>query len=111
MHDKAGNDVTIAIPPIKNAIVHNDKASDFGSRNHNVSYIEEYGSYCWQAHSDYNFRALAETAMYRYKTIIGDKLYSRKLASQKVEARIACTVLNKMTALGMSRSIKIKVAV
>lgn len=56
MHDKAGNDVTIAILPIKNAIVHDDKASDFGSRNHNVSYIEEHGSYCWQAHSDYNFR-------------------------------------------------------
>jgi len=110
VHDKAGNDVTIAIPPIKNAVVHEYMSSDFGSRNHNVSYIEEHSNYCWQSHSDYNFRALGEVAMFRYKTIIGDKLYSRKLASQKVESRIACVVLNKMTALGMSRSVKIKVA-
>jgi len=110
VHDKAGNDVTVAIPPIKNAVIHDDRANDFGSRNHNVSYLEEHGSYCWQAHSDYNFRALAETAMFRYKTIIGDNLYSGKLASQKIEARIACVILNKMTALGMPRSVKIKVA-
>ena len=48
--------------------------------------------------------------MFRYKTIIGDELYSRKLVSQKVESRIACVVINKMTALGMPRSVKIKVA-
>lgn len=110
VHDKAGSNVTIAIPPVKNALVHNDKDSAFGSRNHNVSYVGEYGSYRWQSHSDYNYRALAETAMFRYKTIIGDKLYSRKLVSQKIEARIACVVLNKMTALGMPKSVKIKVA-
>ena len=110
VHDKAGNNVTIAIPPIKNAIVHDDKSNDFGSRNHNVAYIDEHGSYSWQSHSDYNFRALGEVAMYRYKTIIGDKLYSRKLNSQKVESRIGCIVLNKKTALGMPRSVKIKVA-
>ena len=110
VHDQAGNDVTIAIPPIKNAVVHDDMSSDLCSRNHNVSYIEEHGSYCWQSHSDYDFRALGEVAMFRYKTIIGDKLYSRKLASQKVESRMACVVLNKMTALGMPRSVKIKVA-
>ena len=54
-----------------------------------------------QSHSDYNFRALGEVAMFRYKTIIGDKPYSRKLDSQKIEARIGCVVLNKMTALDM----------
>ncbi len=48
--------------------------------------------------------------MFRYKTLIGDKLYSRKLNSQKVEARIGCVVLNKKTVLGMPRSVKIKVA-
>ena len=110
VHDKTGSNVTIAIPPLKNAIIHNDKSNDFGSRNHNVAYIDEHGSYCWQSHSGYNFRALGEVAMFRYKTIIGDRLYSRKLASQKVEARIGSVVLNKMTALGMPRSVKIKVA-
>lgn len=36
--------------------------------------------------------------------------YSRKLDSQKVETRMACVVLNEMKALGMQRSVKIKVA-
>ncbi len=110
MHEKAGNEVTIAIPPIKNTVVHDCKDSDFGSRNQNVAYVNEYGSYYCQAHSDYNFRALAETAMFRYKTIIGDELNSRKLVSEKIEARIGCIVINKITALGMPRPIKIKVA-
>jgi len=110
VQDHSGSKVTIAIPPIANAVTHDDKPSDFGSRNHNVAYIDRHGIYRWQAHSDYNYRALVETAMYRYKTIIGDKLYSRKMPAQKVESRMACVVLNKMTALGMPRSVKIKAA-
>lgn len=51
VHDKAGSNVTIAIPPLKNVIVHDDKSNDFGSRNHNVAYIDEHYSYCWQSYS------------------------------------------------------------
>jgi hypothetical protein len=38
--------------------------------------------------------------MFRYKTLIGPTLRARKLAAQKVEARVACSVLNRMTQLG-----------
>ena len=36
-----------------------------------------------------------------YKTIIGRTLRARTLLAQKVEARVRCKVLNRMTALGM----------
>ena len=107
VHDKCGKDITIAIPPITNAVVHDEDSLEFGTRNHNVAYIEEHGSYRWQSHSDYNYRALVETAMFRYKTIINEKLFSRKFITQQAEARIACVVLNKMTSLGMPKSVKI----
>lgn len=48
--------------------------------------------------------------MFRYKTIISEKLFSRNIISQKVEARIAGNVLNKMTVLGMPKSVKVKMA-
>ena len=64
----------------------------------------------WQDYSDYNYRALVETAMFRYKTIVWDKMYSRDFPAQKVESKIGCIVLNKMTDLGMPISQKIKSA-
>jgi len=53
-------------------------------------------------------RSLVETAMYRYKTIIGRRLHARTLPNQKTEAKIACNALNRMTSLGMPISVRIK---
>ena len=39
--------------------------------------------------------------MFRYKTLIGLALRVRRLAAQKTEARVACSVINRMTPLGM----------
>ena len=46
--------------------------------------------------------------MYRYKTIIGRRLHARTLTNQRAEAKIGCGVLNRMTALGMPTSARIK---
>ena len=45
--------------------------------------------------------SLVENAVYRYKAIIGSEMRARTLARQRVEHRIGCEILNKMTALGM----------
>ncbi len=42
-----------------------------------------------------------ETAMYRYKAIIGGRLRARSLPNQRVEMKVACSILNRMTGLGM----------
>ena len=55
----------------------------------------------WQKAVDYGRRSLGETAISRYKALIGPSLRARTLPAQKTEARAACAVLNRMTRLGM----------
>ncbi len=47
-----------------------------------------------------NVRFEAETAMFRYKAVIGRGLHARTLSAQKIEAKVGCSVLNRMTRLG-----------
>jgi hypothetical protein len=46
--------------------------------------------------------------MFRYKTIIGRRLHARTLPNQRTEAKIGCNVLNRLTALGMPASVRIR---
>jgi hypothetical protein len=43
---------------------------------------------------------LVETVMFRYK-IIGRRLHARILPNQRIEAKVGCDVLNRMTGLGL----------
>src|SRR3954453_23701197 len=47
----------------------------------------------WQKAVGYGQRALGETAISRYKTVIGRGLRARTLPAQKTEARAGCSVL------------------
>lgn len=69
--------------------------------------IAEVGSDAWKAETEYHRRSLAETAMFRYKTLIGPSLRSRSFDRQKVEAAVAVRCINRFTALGMPRSVRI----
>ena len=69
--------------------------------------MTEVGRKQWKVESGYHKRSLSETAMFRYKTIIGADLKSRKVQTQKTEAAIGICVLNKMTELGMPVSKKV----
>jgi hypothetical protein len=52
-------------------------------------------------------RSVVETAMFRYKTIIGRRLQARTLPKQRTEAKIGCNVLNRMARFGMPISTRI----
>jgi hypothetical protein len=62
----------------------------------------------WQRRSGCNHRSLVETAMYRYKTIVGWRLHARTLPNQRTETKIGCNVLNRMTTLGMPATVWIR---
>jgi hypothetical protein len=62
------------------------------------------GKKAWKKLSGYHRRSLAETHMFRLKTILGEKLHSYSLLNQQTEAAIMASILNKMTALGMPQS-------
>jgi hypothetical protein len=66
--------------------------------------IEERGRMDWQRRSGYNRGRLVETAMFRYKTIIGRGLHTRTFSDHKTEATIGCNVLNRIARLGIPAS-------
>jgi len=69
--------------------------------------VREMGRKEWKIAAGYHRRSLAETAMFRIKTILGSKLSTQKVEHQKTEIAIWCKILNKMTELGMPTSVAI----
>jgi len=69
--------------------------------------IRGKGRMGWQKAIGYGRRSLGETAMSRYKTIIGRGLRARTLPAQKTKARVGGAALNRMTRLGMPVSRRI----
>ncbi len=69
--------------------------------------IRDKGRMAWQKAAGYGRRSHAETAMFRYKAIIGSSLRARTLPAQKTETKVACSMLNRMTNLGMPASQRI----
>ena len=72
-----------------------------------VARIAEIGRKAWKEETSYHRRSLAETAMSRYKTIIGPGLKARTFDRQQVEVALAVRCINRFTSLGMPVSIKI----
>jgi len=70
-------------------------------RDENLRAIRQSTRKQWKRYSGYHKRSLAETAMFRFKTIFGGELMSRTFDNQAVEALIKCRALNIMTSLGM----------
>lgn len=78
------------------------------TRGDAVRRIAEIGAKAWKVETGYHRRSLAETAMARYKSIIGPNLRSRNRDTQITEAAIAVRCINTFTALGMPITVEIK---
>jgi hypothetical protein len=102
-------DVTILIPPRKNARIwkHGNSKAERLKRDENLRAIRKDGRNAWKDTSGYHVRSLVETIMFRLKTIFGDGLSTRLIATQTTQALIRCAALNKMTHLGMPQSYKV----
>jgi len=96
----------ILIPPQKNAKIfqHGNSKNEPHPRDENLRQIKKITRKKWKEQTGYHVRSLSETAMFRFKTIFGDRLNSRKLKSQKTEFLLSISILNKMTSLGMPDS-------
>lgn len=98
-----------AIPPRRNARIwrHGNSGQERLIRDENLRLIRKHGRPKWKREAKYHLRSLAETAMFRYKTIFTDRLRARKEENQYQEMLIKCAVLNRMTHLGMPDSYKV----
>jgi hypothetical protein len=95
----------VIVPPRSTAVASETAATQ---RDQHLATIAKHGRIGWQRSSGYSRRSLVETAMYRYKAIIGRRLHARILTNQQTEAKIGCNVLNRMTSLGMPISVRTK---
>ena len=107
--NKHSPDVEILIPPRKNARIwqHGNSNAAPLKRDENLRYIRKRGRRQWKEDSGYHMRSLAETAMFRLKTLFGAELSTRLLETQTTQALIRCMALNKMTHLAMPESYQV----
>jgi len=98
-------EAVVIIPPRATAVPSETTPT---RRDKHLAEIEKHGRIGWQRRSGYNRRSLVETAVYRYKTIVGRRLHARTLSNQRIEAKVGCNVLNRMTGLGMPASARIR---
>jgi hypothetical protein len=97
----------IIIPPPSNAVISEKAEGALLQRNQHIKMIQEKGVMEWQRIMGYGLRSYSELAFFRYKKIIGPSMRARSLPRQKTEAMIVCSVLNKMTSLGVPVSVRV----
>jgi len=95
-----------AIPPRRGARIwqHGNSNTPPLARDENLRSIRRRGRGEWKRAIGYHRRSLAETAIFRIKTIFGDRVRSRSFEAQAAEMLIRCSALNRMTHLGMPDS-------
>ena len=75
-------------------------------RDTHLLLIQSLGRLEWQEATGYGQRALVETTMGRYKSIIGARLRARHWRGQQPEVAIAVEVLNRMLGAGRPKSVR-----
>jgi len=99
----------VVIPPRANAVERPD-ANASSQRGGHIAAINADGRMKWQVATGHGRRSLVETAIGRYKSIIGHRLRARSCCEQQTEAAIGCAVLNRMLACARVKSIRCKKA-
>jgi len=107
VHDRGGKQV---VPPDKNAKLQKRRVLPaLQERDQAIRRIRELGDEGrsrWKKEIGYHRRSRVETLMFRYKTIVGGRPFSRKERTQATEVAIKLDVLNRMAELGMPKCYK-----
>lgn len=86
------------IPPRKDAKIwqHGNYKQEPHPRDENLRYIRRHTRKKWKRDFHYHRRSIAETTVFRYKTIFNPKANSRTFSKQTNEIKLNCKLLNKM---------------
>lgn len=95
-----------ALPPRRDAKIwqHGNTKQERLMRDENLRRIRQVGRKQWKKEVGYHRRSLAETQMFRMKTIFGERVSARQFAGQATQVLVRCAALNRMTHLGMPES-------
>jgi IS5 family transposase len=97
------------IPPRHNAKIwqHGNTKAERLARDQNLRRIRQIGRAAWKRECGYHRRSLAETAMFRLKTIFSERVTARGFAGQAAQVLVRCAALNRMTQLGKPDSYQV----
>ncbi len=101
------------IPPRENAMFQlgEDGMPTDHPRNRVLEIIDEGGQELnrkgWKVQSGYHRRSKSENAFFRWKTILGEKMYAREFENQKTEAAVKAAVLNKFIQIAAPKAVKV----
>ena len=98
--------IAVVIPPRQDAVPSDAFETDPTPRDTHLLMIDSLGRLGWQEATGYGRRALVETTMGRYKSIIGDRLRSRGDAARRTEAVVGVAVLNRMLDAARPNSVR-----
>ena len=91
-----GRPPDVVIPPRSSAVLSTADPGGQSPRDRHIRFISEHGRMAWQRMTRYGKRNAAETAVGRYKRLIGPRLRARNAATQAGEVALAVQVLNRM---------------
>src|SRR5215208_3720570 len=100
-------EAAVIVPPRATAVPSQTAASEPTQRDRHLQLIAERGRRAWQQASGYTKRARAETAIGRWKRVIGDGLRSHTDERRATEMDVAVHVLNRMLELGRPTYVRI----
>ena len=100
----AGRGARVVVPPLKNAVPSRSRTRAANARNRTVNRIKKVDRRQWKKEARYHRQARAENTFFRYKQILGSRLRSHDAGNQRIEARLACTIHNRMIELGAPKS-------
>jgi len=100
-------DSAVIVPPRSNAVPSETAETAPTPRDRHLQAIAEHGRMSWQNASGYNWRALVEADIGRWKRVIGHTLRAQTEKRQATEVALAVEVLNRMLALGRPSYVRI----
>ncbi|TPG44912.1 IS5 family transposase [Roseomonas nepalensis] len=100
-------DAAVIVPPRSSAVPSATAETVPTQRDHHLRAIVESGRRSWQKASGYNWRALVEADISRFKRVIGGALRSRTDRRRATEVAVAVSVLNRMLELGRPEYVRL----
>jgi hypothetical protein len=99
-------EAAVIVPPRSGAVPSEVAGTTPTQRDRHIGIIAGRGRLGWQRASGYNWRALVEADVARFKRVIGDGLRSHTDGRQATEVAIAARALNRMLELGRPEYIR-----
>ena len=99
-------EAAVIVPPRSGAVPSDAAETAPTQRDRHIEAIAERGRMGWQKASGYNWRALVEADIARFKRVIGDGLRARTDERRATEVNVAVHALNRMLEFGRPNHVR-----